>query len=414
MLIGFLVALNIVVIYVLMALPLGVKTTTARRVIAAPSETLFAALWPLGEHARWSGEVVSCAWIDRDEGLARLVIAWTGRDGKPIERVVRLIETGSETGFEMTVVDDDSLDPAFWAHYHETTELRADGRNTEVVLSRTDRYRGAAFLGFRYFAMRRQLAKLAHWAETGEYRSGGWFEHPATQFGFAGLSTLILWPVFGLDIRGFIFAITLTIVVGLHEFGHLAAFRLMGHRRVRMIFIPLLGGVAIGGRPYDSRFEVAFVALMGAGFSAFLAPIAMAASLLGTAQGNLRAAGVLAVFAGLAALFNLANLVPVWKFDGGQVLRQILPDGAALAAASFCILALFMWVGWVAGFSPRLLLVGGAVLAVLSLMTAGSGVKPRRELKPISGQDKLAVAAAYLAVFAIHGTVMIWAAARIA
>ena len=35
---------------------------------------------------------------------------------------------------------------------------------------------------------------------------------------------------------------------------------MMGHRKVRMIFVPLLGGIAIGGRPYDSRFEVAFVA----------------------------------------------------------------------------------------------------------------------------------------------------------
>ena len=124
-------------------------------------------------------------------------------------------------------------------------------------------------------------------------------------------------------------AAVLTTVVALHELGHMAAFRLMGHRKVRMIFIPLLGGIAIGGRPYDSRFEVAFVALMGAGFSAFIVPVAIAQALFG-GRGWRAAAGVLGTLAGCAALFNVANLVPVWKFDGGQVLRQICPNPSVL------------------------------------------------------------------------------------
>ena len=157
-------------------------------------------------------------------------------------------------------------------------ELVIRGRGTRVTLSQTDRYRGVAFLVFRYFAMRRELSKLQHWAETGTYRKGGWFEHPLSQVGFAALSALILWPFFGLRFGGLALAAILTSVVALHELGHMAAFRLMGHSKARMIFIPLLGGIAIGGRPYDSRFEVAFVALMGAGFSAFLVPIAIAAS----------------------------------------------------------------------------------------------------------------------------------------
>ena len=139
------------------------------------------------------------------------------------------------------------------------------------------------------------------------------------------LSAFILWPFFGLTSGGFAVAQVLTTVVALHELGHMAAFRMMGHRKVRMIFVPLLGGIAIGGRPYDSRFEVAFVALMGAGFSAFLVPIAIAACAYAAGEGWRAAAGVLGTLAGIAALFNVANLVPVWKFDGGQVLRQICP-----------------------------------------------------------------------------------------
>ena len=121
----------------------------------------------------------------------------------------------------------------------------------------------------------------------------------------------------------------------------MAAFRMMGHRKVRMIFVPLLGGIAIGGRPYDSRFEVAFVALMGAGFSAFLVPIAIAACGYAAGEGWRAAAGVLGTLAGIAALFNIANLVPVWKFDGGQVLRQICPGPVTLALSSFVLLSAF-------------------------------------------------------------------------
>jgi len=177
--------------------------------------------------------------------------------------------------------------------------------------------------------------------------------------------------------------------------------------------MPLLGGIAIGGRPYDSRFEVAFVALMGAGFSAFLVPALIAASSFARGEGHHLAAMLMATLAGCAALFNIANLVPVWKFDGGQVLRQICPGPIALALASFSLLSALLAIGWLAGFSQSFLLVAGAVFAILSLLTVGSGVKPRHELKPIRTFDRFAMAGALLAVFAIHGYGLLWASAKL-
>ena len=229
------------------------------------------------------------------------------------------------SAFALRVTDDSSLEASFWSHYRETAELAAEDGKVRVTLSRTDRYRGAAFLIFRYFALRRELGKLKIWAETGKYRPGGLFEHPASQIGFATLSAVLLWPLFGLTLGGFAVAAVLTTVVALHELGHMAAFRMMGHRKVRMIFVPLLGGIAIGGRPYDSRFEVAFVALMGAGFSAFARADRHRRLHLCRRRG-LAPRGRRARHARRhRALFNVANLVPVWKFDGGQVLRQICP-----------------------------------------------------------------------------------------
>ncbi|UDL89882.1 site-2 protease family protein [Mesorhizobium sp. PAMC28654] len=409
---AILVAANLGLIFLLMTAPLGLRTVRISRLVKMDRQRLWQALWPLGSDAGWSGEILSAESLG-DGGMVRTRLSWEGRDGQPIERKIMLEEVEEYSRFSMRVIEDTALDPSFWADYRETTELVSEGAATRVILSQTDRYRGMAFLVFRYFAMRRELGKLEIWARTGTYRKGGWFEHPLSQVGFAILSALILWPFFGLNLGGLALAAILTSVVALHELGHMAAFRLTGHRKARMIFIPLLGGIAIGGRPYDSRFEVAFVALMGAGFSAFLVPLLMAASIFAGGEGHRLAAALLATLAGCSALFNIANLVPVWKFDGGQVLRQICPGPVVLALASFSLLSAFLALASRAGLSSSFLLAAGAVFAILSLLTMRSGVKPRHELKPIRTFDRFAMAAALLAVFAIHGDGVLWASARL-
>jgi Zn-dependent protease len=409
--ITLLIALNLGAIYLLIAAPMGVRTVRLRRTINASRKKLWDAVWLLGEETTWSGQVLDAERIAED--TVRLRLSWRGRDDQPIERIYRVWDVVPLERFTATVVEDNSLDPSFWANYRETVSLAGQDGAIEVMFSRTDRYRGLAMLVFRHFALRREIGRLKDWAETGTFRRGGIFEHPVTQIGFAVVSAFILWPLFGLTRTGFFYAAVLTSVVALHELGHMAAFRLMGHRRARMIFIPLLGGVAIGGRPYDSRFEVAFVALMGAGFSAFVTAIALGASAHAASFGNVYLANLLMIFAGCSALFNLANLAPMWKFDGGQVLRQICPNAPVLAAASFALLILLLGFGYLAGFSVRVLIVAGIVVALLSLITSGSGVKPRRELKPIPSRDRWAMAAALLAVFTVHGAGVVWAAQQL-
>ena len=407
-----LVASNLGLIFLLMTAPLGLRTIRLSRLVSADRQRLWQALWPLGSDAGWSGEILSAEPLD-GEGMARIMLSWEGRDGQPIERRSQFEDIVEGSRFSMRVIEDTALDASFWKDFRETTELVSEGSGTRITLGQTDRYRGFAFLVFRYFAMCRELSKLQRWARTGRYRKGGWFEHPLSQVGFAALSALILWPFFGLHLGGLALAAILTSVVALHELGHMAAFRLMGHNKARMIFIPLLGGIAIGGRPYNSRFEVAFVALMGAGFSAFLVPVVIVASTFAGAEGHRLAAALLATLAGFAALFNIANLVPVWKFDGGQVLRQICPGPIVLALASFSLLSAFLGLGRKAGFSPGFLLAAGAVFSILSLLTMRSGVKPRHELKPIRTVDRLVIAGALLAVFAIHGYGVLWASAQL-
>ena len=410
--IGLVVA-NLGLLYLLLAAPLGVRTITVRRRIAADRSKLWNAIFPRGDNAGWSGETLSVAPVPGEPDAVRVKLSWEGRDGLPIERTLLLDDVVEGERYSLTVFDDSSLDRAFWKNYRENGALSGEDGDILVTLSRIDRYRGAALFLFRYFVLRRELRKLKSWAETGAFRKGGLFEHPLSQVGFAVISALIFWPIFGLDTGGFVLAVVLTAVVALHELGHLAAFRVMGHRKVRMIFIPLLGGLAIGGRPYDSRFEVAFVALMGAGFSAFLVPIAIALSASASTAGHAVPSALFATLAGIAAIFNIANLVPVWKFDGGQVLRQICGSSALLAVASFCLLSAFLALGFLAGLPAGMLIFAGAIIALLSLITAGGTVKPRHQLKPIGMVERLAIAGAFVSVFAIHAYGVLWASERL-
>ena len=163
----------------------------------------------------------------------------------------------------------------------------------------------------------------------------------------------------------------------------------------------------------QARYRCWFRYSLGAGFSAFLVPIAIASSDYADLLGHPAIASILAALAGFAAFFNIANLVPVWKFDGGQVLRQICPGPLVLAAASFVTLSAFLALGRLTGLSPALLVGMGTIFAVLSLITTGSGVKPRHELKAIRASERLVLAAAFAAIFAIHFCGVLWAYERI-
>ncbi|WP_246740671.1 SRPBCC family protein [Mesorhizobium sp. NZP2298] len=160
---ALLVASNLGLIFLLMTAPLGLRTVRMSRLIAMDRQRLWQALWPLGSDAGWSGEILSVQPLEGD-GVARILLSWEGRDGKPIERRARFDDIVEGSRFTMRVVEDTALDASFWTDYRETTELVSEGGGTRVTLGQTDRYRGVAFLVFRYFAMRRELSKLQRWA----------------------------------------------------------------------------------------------------------------------------------------------------------------------------------------------------------------------------------------------------------
>lgn len=401
---------NLGLIWLLLAAPIGVRTIRMRRSFETNPERIWNMVYPLGRDRLWFPSVLSSE-PDGTNGRVVQRFAHSDRRGNPISRTIA-VETDKapdHRAYEARVVEDSALDSRFWANYHERRIVTASGARTELVVEQTDRYRGLAFMIFRFFALRREMDQVDVWLRTGHATRSGLFEHPATQAALAIFSTLLLWPFFGLTAWGLALSTMLTVVIALHELGHLAAYRAFGHPSVRMIFIPLLGGVAIGGRPYNSHFEVAVCALMGAGMSAFLVPIVIA---INSAAGDGLVGGGAIVFLLILGAFNFLNLLPMSRFDGGQVLKQVFPTRDGLLGATFLVTAGILWTGWRAGVPLEALFGGLAVMALLSF-TGQASVKPREALEEMSKPERLLAGLAFYAVLVIHAHAVIYACDRL-
>jgi Zn-dependent protease len=404
-----LLAINIGFLWLLMAAPIGTRTLRIRRTFRQPPAALWNAIDPGGISANWHHEVISSRPVPERPGIVEQTYRHVDRKGRPVRRLLAIQPTDTIAGvtdmhgYTARIVDDSTLDSRFWRHFHEQRQVAATPGGALLTVEQTDNYRGLAFLIFRYFALRREMRALEGWMTTGKSTPNGHFEHPLVQTLLAVVSTLLLWPFFGLNPAGLMISTFLTMVIVLHELGHMAAYRTFGHKTVRMIFIPLLGGIAIGGRPYNSLFEVATCALMGPGMSAFLVPILIAAaeaSKDGWLPEQMR--GPLLVFLLILGAFNLLNLLPMYRFDGGQVLRQIFVRRFSLIGGSFGITLVILAIGWSIGLNAATLLAALAVFTLLSLIGFAS-VKPKDELEKMSAAERMLVSFGLYAAVAIHG-----------
>jgi hypothetical protein len=147
---------------------------------------------------------------------------------------------------------------------------------------------------------------------------------------------------------------------------------------------------------------------MGAGMSVF--PVIAAIMLFKPleAAGYNTAATIVGAFGAIGAVFNLGNLVPVWKFDGGQVIRQVFRSRAGQGIASFLLLGGLLLAGNSAGFSSQALLFIGAIFALLSVVTTGSGVKPKFALVPMTAAERVLVFTGLIAAFTAHAFGTVW------
>lgn len=118
------------------------------------------------------------------------------------------------------------------------------------------------------------------------------------------------------------FGTALVLALLLHELGHVAAHRILGHHDARFRLAPLLTASRVSARVTQSQSQEFFVTIMGAGFS--LVPMVaslVAARLLEGGAPDVSA--ILYAIGSTIAALNFVNLLPLLPFDGGQCLRQI-------------------------------------------------------------------------------------------
>jgi Zn-dependent protease len=225
------------------------------------------------------------------------------------------------------------------------------------------------------------VAALALCAITWKILQGGWrgprgFQVAGFDINAAGLGVLAV--AAAMYFWGVSYGLALIVAVVIHEFGHVAAFRVCGHSDARFRLIPLMGGVAISNSVPASADKAFFITLMGPAIN--LGPMVLCFALtevifatefsseLPYIIGNyIYVQGM--VFAAL----NFFNLLPLWPLDGGKLTQRLVytfvPDmtrqvsiAMTVLAVALCLLTrswfllFFVMMGWQGLIQSELLL----------------------------------------------------------
>ncbi len=219
------------------------------------------------------------------------------------------------------------------------------------------------------------------------------FDANAVMLGVAAVGAAVWFygPMYGA-------AVIVSVMV--HEFGHVAAFRVCGHSDARFRLIPLMGGVAISDQIPASYEKDFFITLMGPGIC--IAPMVLAVVIVQQDfiwEFSPDAAVFLSIFATVTGALNFFNLLPFWPLDGGRCLHVLCntlwPGGARQVTMAMSGAAIA-----VAIYSQSLALVFFALLGVQSLFSAHQIARSQR---PMTRTRGLLAAAAYFATLAAFG-----------
>lgn len=235
-----------------------------------------------------------------------------------------------------------------------------------------------------------------------------WLGIGALRGGFAAdqrMETNITWGALGLGVLSIAAAVwwtqsvfvgvALVLGIAIHEYGHVAAFRAMGHTDARYRLVPFLGGVAISRKVPKNQLSDFYIVFMGPGI--MLMPLAVSGVVAHTVGGQI---GYFAnVMFAITGAINFFNLLPFWPLDGGRMTRGLL----------------YTVSPWLADRVTLLMSLGLAVFAALAgyyliMLVAFLGMRPAqqagkisRRQDPMTPGQALMGAIAYAAMAAAHG-----------
>lgn len=195
----------------------------------------------------------------------------------------------------------------------------------------------------------------------------------------------------------------LVLALMLHELGHVAAHRILGHEDARFRLAPLFAPTAISKTPTRSQAQEFFVSIMGAGFS--LVPMVatlVAASALKEAAPTL--SDLLYALGSTIAALNFVNLLPLLPLDGGRCLRQILLTLCPVTGV-YILLALSAGAAALSFVHESLSLIVIVCLGGLIFFRPQEDEQPKT---PMSTQTASLASATYLFTLAAHGVAGWW------
>lgn len=171
------------------------------------------------------------------------------------------------------------------------------------------------------------------------------------------IATVLLFVTVGGMNWGWQSVLFIAVAVALHELGHVLAMRLFGYKNVRMLFIPLFGGLATGEPRELDATKNALVALAGPLFGLFTAAVAAGLAFA------FAPVPWLVQFAWVALVLNGFNLLPFVPLDGGQVANETLFSRYPILELIFRLIAI-CGLGWLA-WNGQMWILGALVLFML-------------------------------------------------
>ncbi len=174
-----------------------------------------------------------------------------------------------------------------------------------------------------------------------------WLLLGVSLFAFIGLG-VIAWEIKVIAL--------LAIAIFVHELGHLLAMRLYKYKNLKMMFLPLLGGIASGESKEPDAYKIAMISILGP-FVGFLSCFVSVA--LGVATNET----LFFEYAYMSFFLSAFNLLPIMPLDGGQFLNETLFNRFPKAELWFTVIAIiglgylsYIYGSWLFGIAALFML----------------------------------------------------------
>jgi Zn-dependent protease len=152
-------------------------------------------------------------------------------------------------------------------------------------------------------------------------------------------------------------------VVFIHELGHLIGMKIFGYRDRRILFVPFLGGAAVGRKDDATALERVIVLLLGPAPGLAFGLVYLVLYLYVAPSWLLSAPSWLFELAVLALVLNYLNLLPFAPLDGGRIIETLFLGRMPLAQALLLALSAGL-------FGAGAILLEDPILGVFAVLTA--------------------------------------------